>query len=88
MSFHNKLTCLPLAGLSTLRFENNAGARPSEALFKYSILRQAPGLILKRWTRLERSAMDKHSSLLRAFINYGHKKFSIFGLRSFYFKMY
>ena len=30
-------------------------------------------------TRLERLATDKHSSLLRKFVNYGHKKFYSIG---------
>jgi hypothetical protein len=34
------------------------------------------GLTLKSLTWLERLARDKHSSLLQAFLNYGHKKFS------------
>jgi hypothetical protein len=32
-------------------------------------------------TRLERLAMDKHSSLLRTFVNYGHKKLYNIGPR-------
>jgi hypothetical protein len=29
----------------------------------------------RHYTKLERLAMDKHSSLLRTFVNYGRKKF-------------
>ena len=32
-------------------------------------------LTCKHYTRLERLARDKHSSLLRKSVNYGHKKF-------------
>jgi hypothetical protein len=39
---------------------------------KCTSLGQAPGLSYKHWTRLGR---DKHSSLLRKFINYGRKMF-------------
>ncbi len=35
----------------------------------------APGLIHKHYTRLERPARDKHSSLVQTFVNYGRKKF-------------
>ncbi len=52
-----------------------AGAYPSEAPFRCSTLGQAPGLTDKHYTRLERLAKDKHSSLLRKSVNYGHKKF-------------
>ncbi len=38
-------------------------------------LKEALGLIHKHSIRLERLARDKHSSLLRIFINYGHKFF-------------
>jgi hypothetical protein len=33
------------------------------------------GLTCKHYTRLERLARDKHSSLLRKSVNYGRKKF-------------
>jgi hypothetical protein len=33
------------------------------------------GLTHKHWTRLEKIASDKHSSLLRTFVNYEFKKF-------------
>jgi len=45
------------------------------------------GLTHKRWTRLERLARDKHSSLLQKYVNYGHKKFYNTGpgmFRNFY----
>jgi hypothetical protein len=31
-------------------------------------------LVLSLWTKLEKLARDKHSSLLRKFVNYGGKK--------------
>jgi len=33
------------------------------------------GVTHNHYTRLEKLARDKHSSLLRTFVNYGHKKF-------------
>jgi hypothetical protein len=33
----------------------------------------------KYWTRLERLARDKHSSLLQILINYGYKRFMTLG---------
>jgi hypothetical protein len=32
-------------------------------------------LFRKHYAKMERLASDKHSSLLRTFVNYGHKKF-------------
>ncbi len=40
-----------------------------------------PGLASKHWTRLERLAKDKHSSVLRRSVNYGHNKFYSTGPR-------
>ncbi len=40
-----------------------------------------PGLALKHWTRLEKLARDKHSSLLRKYLNYGRNKFYSTGPR-------
>ncbi len=39
-------------------------------------------LTCKHQTRLERLARDKHSSLLRTFVNYGRKSFIILGPRN------
>ena len=46
-------------------FAGKAAAYPSEA----------PGLTHTHYTRLERLRRDKHSCLLRKFVNYGRKKF-------------
>ncbi len=43
-----------------------------------STLGWAPGLTHKHNSRLERSARDKHSSLLRTFVNYGRNSFITF----------
>ncbi len=51
-----------------------AGAYPSEAPFKCSTLGQFPGLTHKHQTRLEKLTRDKHSSLLRKYINYSRNK--------------
>jgi hypothetical protein len=40
-----------------------------------STLGYAPGLTHKHKAELERPPKDKHSSLLRKFVNCGHKKF-------------
>jgi hypothetical protein len=39
------------------------------------------GLTRKHYTKLERLARDKHSSLLRKYVNYGNKKFYSAGPR-------
>jgi hypothetical protein len=36
-----------------------------------SVVAPTPGLGHKHWTRLEKLARDKHSSLLQKFVNYG-----------------
>jgi hypothetical protein len=41
-----------------------------------------PSLAGKFWTRLERLARDKHSSLLRKYVNYSHNKFYSTGPRT------
>jgi hypothetical protein len=51
------------------------GAYSIEATFKCSTLGYASGLTHKHQTRQERFAKDKHSSLLRTLVNYGHKTF-------------
>ncbi len=56
-------------------FAGKAGAYPSEASFSYSTLGCAPDLTDKHLSRLEKLARDKHSSLLRKFVNYGQKIF-------------
>jgi hypothetical protein len=50
-------------------FEGKAVAYPREALG------QAPGLTHKHYTRLERLAKDKHSSIVQKPVKYGCKKF-------------
>ncbi len=55
-------------------FPSKARDYPSEAPF---ICSTPPGLTHKYQTRLERHARDKHNNLLRTFINYGQKSFTI-----------
>jgi hypothetical protein len=55
--------------MSSLKFAGYDGAYPGEA----------HSLSHKYSTRLESLARDKHSSLLRTFVNYGRKKFYIIG---------
>jgi hypothetical protein len=52
-------------------FVGKAGAYPIEEPLRYS----TPGLAHKQQTSLESLARDKHSSLIRTFVNYGGKKF-------------
>ncbi len=49
--------------------------------FRDSRLRVVDQTHQKHWTGLERLARDKHSRLLRKFINYGRKKFYNYGSR-------
>jgi hypothetical protein len=42
-------------------------------ILRCSIVGLAPGLAHKHKTRLERLAMDKHSTLLRTLVNYDHE---------------
>ncbi len=51
------------------------GAYPRVGHLKGAPLMKALALNCKHETKLERLARNKHSSLLRKFINYGHKKF-------------
>ncbi len=51
----------------------------SGARERFFILGQAPGLTHKHQNRLRRLVGEKHSSLLRTFVNYGHKKFCNIG---------
>ncbi len=83
MTFHKKLGHLSLASLSSLVqcLYVRPGAYPSETPFRCPTLRQAPGLTHKQQTSLERLATDKHSSLLRTFVNYVRKKFYNIGHR-------
>ncbi len=54
-------------------FVGKAGAYPIEEPFRCSTLGLAPGLADKQKTRLERLARDKHSRLIRKFVNHGQK---------------
>ncbi len=65
-----------------------AGAYLAEALFRCSTLGYAPGLTHKHYTRLERLNRNKHSSLLRTFVNYGRKKFYNIGCRGLHYKKF
>jgi hypothetical protein len=56
-------------------FASKDSAYPSFSPFRCSTLGLAPGLICKHLTRLERPDSYKHSSLIRAFVNYGRIKF-------------
>jgi hypothetical protein len=60
-------------------FVNEAGAYPSEAGFMCSTQRWASVLTRKYQTSLKRPARDKHSSILRLFVNYVLKFFITLG---------
>ncbi len=66
MDVSNKLECLSLSGFFYLSLivVGKPGVYPSEATFRCSTLRLAPGLAHKYQTRLERPAIDENSSLL------------------------
>ncbi len=59
----------------SLMFAGKARAYGSEASFRCSTLGQPPGLTHQHYTKLERLAKDKHSSLLQKYVYYGCKKF-------------
>jgi hypothetical protein len=59
-----------------------AGTYPIEEPLRCSTIGQAPGLAHKQETRLERLAMDKHSSLRQKFVNYREKMFYNIGPKS------
>ncbi len=65
MSGRNKLACLSLQ-LRLMSAEKGAYPRVEHQV--------GSGLTGKHYTRLERLAIDKNTSLLRTFINYGRKK--------------
>ncbi len=56
--------------LPSLMFASKVGAYLSETPFKCSTFGWAPCHTHKHWTRLERLASDKHSSLLPTIVNY------------------
>ncbi len=49
------------------------------AALEWCSIRVGSSLTRTRWTRLERLARNKHSSLLRAFVIYGLKSFVTLG---------
>ncbi len=72
MIFCNKQVFVPGKPFKpSLMFVGKTGTYPSETHLVCSTLGQAAGLIHKNYSRLEKLAKDKHSSLLRKFINYG-----------------
>ncbi len=89
MYFRNKLEFAPGKPIQpSLMFAGKARAFPSKAPFRYSTLGQAPGLIHKHQTRLERLAKDKHFSLLRKSVNYSRKKFYSTSTWDLYYKTF
>ncbi len=50
-----------------------ARAYPSETSFRCSSIGLAPSHSCKDYTGLKRFAKDKHSNLLRTFVNYSYK---------------
>ncbi len=84
MDFRNKLECLSQASLSSLIvcLWVKSGAYPRVEHLK--------GLTCKLETRLERLAMEKHSSLLQKSVNLGRNKFYDTGpsLRKYFFLIF
>ncbi len=72
---NNKLECSSMTKLfqPSVILASKAIAFLNGAPEKCSTLGQAPDLTYKYYTRLERPAKDKHSSLLRLFLNYGYR---------------
>jgi hypothetical protein len=85
MNVCNKLECFSLAGFCSL-VSNEPGAYPRVEYLKGASL-GLPLASLKNKTRLEKLARDKHSSLLRTFVNCGRKKFYGIGPRLCYFRL-
>jgi len=56
-------------------FAGNAQSLPTWSHVRLSPLGKAPGFTWKHQTRMRKFARGKHSILLRAFANYGRKKF-------------
>ncbi len=72
---------------SNLIFVGEAKSLPLRGAPKRCFTWIGYGLTHKRWTRLERLARDKHSSLSQKNVNCGHKKFYNTGpgmFRNFY----
>ncbi len=65
----------------SLMFVGKAKAYARVEQLKCTSLVLGPGLSYKHWTRLERLVRDKHSSLLRKFVNYDRKEFYNIGPR-------
>ncbi len=65
----------------SIMFVSKAGAYLSRGLDINYTQVKAPGLTHKQQTRLEMLASDKHSSFLRAFVNYRHSKLYNIGPR-------
>ncbi len=55
-------------------------SQPEQSIFQVLYSRAGSGLTQKPYTRLENTARDLHSSLLRIFLNYGRKKFCNIGI--------
>ncbi len=51
------------------------GANPNKAPLQVFHSRVASDLTLKQWASLERLVRDKHSSLIRTFVNFRRKSF-------------
>ncbi len=60
-------------------FVGKAKSLPKWSNFGFSPLGQALGLTCTQKTKIEKLASDKHSSLLRTFVNYDRKKFHNIG---------
>ncbi len=59
-----------------LMFVGEARSLPKSGAPEGSFTRVGSGLTRKYWTRVERLARDKHSSVLVTFVNYGRISFT------------
>jgi hypothetical protein len=74
--FCNLIVVVPCKSFQpSLLFASKAGAYLVEAPLSFYTLLHATVLTHKHWSRLDRLAKDKRSSLLLKFENYGRKKF-------------
>ncbi len=64
---------------SSLMFVGKAKSLHASGASEMCFIHLGSSLTFKHQTRLERLAMDKHSSLLRKSVNYGQKSFTTLG---------
>ncbi len=88
LNFCTKLECLSVTCLFqfSLMFVGKARNLPQNGAPERCFICIGSSITSKYQTSLERLARDKHSSVLRKFVNYGQKKFYNIGPRSQFYK--